>query len=96
MPENTPVARDDNGHFAKGASGNPGGRPKHTKLAITTLVEICRDKKAATNSRVAAANHILNRAYGTPPQSVNLRSDDLPVGIQIEFVSSNGAGGSSE
>jgi hypothetical protein len=69
------------GQFQKGVSGNPGGRHKdvaevkelarvHTPAAIETLAEIMMDKEAQKTARVAAANALLDRAYGRPETSV--------------------------
>jgi Family of unknown function (DUF5681) len=67
--------------FKKGKSGNPGGRPKvvaevkelaraHTREAIETLVSIMTNSKAAAAARVSAANALLDRGYGKPPQHI--------------------------
>jgi hypothetical protein len=67
--------------FKKGQSGNPGGRPKvvaeikelaraHTGKAIETLVSIMANPKAAPAARVSAANALLDRGYGKPPQHI--------------------------
>ena len=67
--------------FQKGRSGNPGGRPKvvaevkelaraHTREAIETLVSIMSNPKAAPAARVSAANALLGRGYGKPPQHI--------------------------
>ena len=64
--------------FQRGTSGNPGGRPKaahsiqelarkHTIEAVDVLVQIMLNEKAPPNSRVAAANTLLDRAYGKAP-----------------------------
>ena len=65
----------------KGQSGNPGGRPKvvaevkelaraHTGEAIETLVSIMTNPKSAPAARVSAANALLDRGYGKPPQHI--------------------------
>ena len=67
--------------FKKGQSGNPGGRPKvvaevkelareHTGEAIKTLVSIMTNPKSAPAARVSAANSLLDRGYGKPPQHI--------------------------
>jgi hypothetical protein len=67
--------------FKKGQSGNPGGRPKviaevkelakeHTVEAIQTLVSIMTNPKFAPAARVTAANALLDRGYGRPPQHI--------------------------
>jgi Family of unknown function (DUF5681) len=67
--------------FQKGQSGNPGGRPKvvaevrelareHTSKAVETLVSIMTNHKAAPAARVSAANALLDRGYGKPPQHI--------------------------
>ena len=68
--------------FKKGESGNPGGRPKviaevkelaraHTGEAIETLVSIMTNPKSAPAARVSAANALLDRGYGKPPQHIS-------------------------
>ena len=67
-----------NGRFQPGRSGNPAGRPKaahsiqelagkHTIEALDVLVQIMLNEKAPPNARVAAANALLDRAYGKAP-----------------------------
>ena len=67
--------------FKKGQIGNPGGRPKvvaevnelarvHTAEAIQTLVSIMTNPKSAPAARVSAANALLDRGYGKPPQHI--------------------------
>ena len=67
--------------FEKGQSGNPGGRPKvvaevkelarkHTSEAIETLVSIMANAKSTPAARVSAANSLLDRGYGKPPQHI--------------------------
>lgn len=63
-----------------GQSGNPGGRPKevghvrdlarqHTELALRTLIEIAA-RGTPDRARVAAAEALLDRAWGRPPQEI--------------------------
>jgi Family of unknown function (DUF5681) len=67
--------------FKKGQSGNPGGRPRvvaevpelaraHTVEAVETLVSIMTNPKSAPAARVSAANALLDRGYGKPPQHI--------------------------
>ena len=79
--------------FKPGQSGNPGGRPKmlaevhelarqHTRAMIELLVSIAENPDAPTAARVAAAQVILDRAWGRPMQSVDLGTD---VKLQIDL-----------
>jgi hypothetical protein len=67
--------------FAKGQSGNPGGRPKalgdvqeaaraHTASALATLARIAADSTAPPAAQVAAANALLDRGWGRPMRAV--------------------------
>ena len=67
--------------FKKARAAIPGGRPKvvaevkelarstHGE-AIETLVSIMTNPKAAPAARVSAANSLLDRGYGKPPQHI--------------------------
>lgn len=90
------------GRFVKGQSGNPGGRvdcsyvrklaQKHTDDAIQTIAIIMNDEKCPKQIRLAAANSLLDRAYGRPRQEHALSAgDDLPFSgnLEIKFISSN-------
>lgn len=55
---------------------------EHTDDALQTLVEVCKDKKAPPAARVQAANALIDRGYGKPPQAVEIGGiggDDLTV-----------------
>lgn len=42
----------------------------HTATAIATLAGIMRQKKASASARVAAAQALLDRGWGKPPQAI--------------------------
>ena len=61
--------------FVKGVSGNPTGRypstksiqiraKKHAEDALGVLIEVMSDSNAPSDSRVTAANSVLDRATG--------------------------------
>jgi hypothetical protein len=67
--------------FAKGKSGNPGGRPKAATLdeirsiarraapaMVQKLIDIAKTSES-DRAAAAAATAVLDRAYGKPPQS---------------------------
>ena len=81
-----PANRTQTGRFAPGQSGNPSGRPKrdediaalaraHTEDAIAVLVSIAENPKANDNARISAANSLLDRGHGKPPQAVAVKTD---------------------
>ena len=85
--------------WAKGQSGNPGGRPRileavrdiareSTTLAIETLRTIAADQAAPHAARVSAATALLDRAWGKPAQWFNQEETKsvprhLPTGDQF-------------
>jgi len=56
----------------------------HTADAIATLVAICRDG-ASESARVAAANALLDRGYGRPPQAIEHEVRQTTV-ARVPFV----------
>ena len=70
--------------FQKGQSGNPGGRPKEAAEvkglareygpeALRKLVDLMRGEDARVAK--AAADSLLDRAYGKPTQAVDVSAD---------------------
>ena len=69
--------------FRKGASGNPGGRPKldprvrdlarqHTEDALAALVTVMENPKTPPATVIRAAEAILDRGWGKPLQQDEL------------------------
>lgn len=84
--------------WAKGESGNPGGRPaglgeirdiarKHTDSAIATLVTVMNDAEASASARVGAATALLDRGWGRPAQTIdaNINSQDALSAVLQEI-----------
>ena len=87
--------------FEKGQSGNPGGRPKalaevvelartHTVVAINTLAAITANEEAPEAARIAAANALLDRAWGKPTQPIG-GEDGGPLQVIIRRLTDAGA-----
>lgn len=89
-----PKRRGPGKPFAKGKSGNPGGRPKevaevrelarqYTEEAVDTLAKIMRNGKEPAAARVRAAESILDRGYGKASQPIDGDGDGGPLQIII-------------
>jgi hypothetical protein len=94
--------RDASGHWKKGTSGNPGGRPKlvaevrdlaqdETAASIKTLASIRDNARAPAQARVAACSALLDRGWGKPAQSVDqtIKGDGMVVKV-IKFADAVG------
>lgn len=77
---------------------NAGGRPKEvghvkelakeqTEKAIATLMEIHADKTQPAPARVAAAQALLDRAWGKPSQAIGGAEDLGPVEMVVKWQS---------
>lgn len=62
----------------KATAGLKGQAQEYTAEALRTLAGIMRDKDAPPAARVSAANSLLDRGYGKPPQALT-GADDAPL-----------------
>ena len=78
--------------FQKGHSGNPKGRPpiirevqemakELTPALISNLFEIATDERANASARVQASVALLDRGWGRPKQSVDVKVDHNASGL---------------
>jgi hypothetical protein len=81
--------------FAKGQSGNPGGRPKtiallrdlaqrETEASIRVLIEIRDSRKAPFAARIAAIRELFDRGYGRPTQPIS--GDDSKEAVKFVML----------
>ena len=87
---NTKLDRSSAGYKAliekRSYTGPASGRPKrdediaalaraHTEDAIAVLASIAENPKANYNARISAANSLLDRGHGKPPQAVAVKTE---------------------
>lgn len=83
--------------FAKGQSGNPGGRPKLVgkvrelaqekgEAALRLLIEIMENTSEPTETRIKAAEKVLDRGFGRPAQAVTGEDGEGPAQIVLQVV----------
>jgi HEAT repeat protein len=58
---------------------------EHAETALNVLIDIAKSTTATDSARVSAANSILDRGYGKPPQAVT-GADGGPVEIQVRTL----------
>jgi hypothetical protein len=81
------ILRNQDGRFAKGASGNPAGKPKGTRnrltralddlAAVDALQVLAKSLELAKDGDVSAARMILHRAWPVPKSRV-IEGVELP------------------
>lgn len=90
-------AKRGNPKWTKGTSGNPGGRKslpldivalcrETGRESIETLIAIQNDPKAPPVARIKAAETLLNRGWGTAPQTVKIEGEMVFHQKRIEVV----------
>ena len=86
IPEGGIIARDENGHFLPGQSGNPSGHPRRTweqqaaleeirKLApdaAAKMQEMLGSETVPARDKIRLIEIILDRTYGKPEAAVRL------------------------
>ena len=90
-------ARGPGRQFAKGQSGNPGGRPKGFAAHIRDqtgdghelvqfAVELLRNEQASLKLRLESASWLADRAFGRPTQGLEHSAPDGAALIPIDIL----------
>lgn len=95
------IDRDSGGRFAPGARANPGGRPKvpddlkfRFKKLTPQAIDVLQNCLGSEDEkiRLEAAKHILDRAYGRPAQSTELKLEGLDTAaVHLQLLVEVGA-----
>lgn len=89
------IERGEGGRFAPGARANPGGRPKipedqktRFKKLTPQAIEVLEKCLSSEDPKIQleAAKQILDRAYGKPPQSTELKVDLDSSALHLQML----------
>lgn len=90
------LIRDEKGRFMPGCSGNPGGRPKTpaefrqlaqeaTTLALERVIDILKNPATKDRDVIAAAQEVMDRAYGKPSQQIEASVEDKRPDLRADW-----------
>ncbi len=85
--------------WAKGTSGNPGGKSvrvgpdgetlaemarAYTLTALNVLVGVCQSETAENKDKIVAANGILDRGWGKPKEMIDVGVQESVIDVLLE------------